>query len=765
MVAIKRIIRNLLQKAFWMLSVLALAASAGIFFYALATYYSTRVSIFYSNSSSTEYISGFAWICASSAAFAFYIFGISAYVIPVFLGYSALVIYKKYKLKDEKIRLCMFIILLMVLSLWGALGSGFHLHDQIIFGGLLGNFLRFFVAGFDLFAIKIVLFFVMCLAFVLITRLIFIKYMLRAFAVSFAYAQRNKIFSKIYVFFVAGLRFCVRVINWCFLLPKYYIQPAIKRECEPEDFLSDFSNNINNINSIDSIDNIVNDITNDAFWHTYKNHAEPENSFVASEPPVTLTQKKYYIPVHDIFAANAINTINTINIDEKNNSEKQNLDIARDARILEEKLAHFGVHGKVRTVKSGPVVTCFEYEPAVDTKLSKITALSDDLLLALQAFSLRIIAPIPGTNVVGFEVARTQRQTVPFAHVIQSRDLCENYNLPLLLGVDVVGQPIAVDLVRLPHVLMAGSTGSGKSVALHSMILSLLINKSPEQLKLILIDPKRLELRAYENIGHLLFPVITEVPQTLQALNWVVQTMHERYERMAQSDVRNIAQYNLLCKQNACEPMPYIVIVIDELADLMLAAGNQLEVLIVRIAQMARAAGIHLIVATQRPSVDVITGLIKVNFVSRIALRVTSAIDSRVILDEDGAQRLVGAGDMLMRDSNGILKRIHGAYCTNEEIAQVVSYIKKQYTPEKIDFINLKLHAQSVQSNQSDQAEPLYSQVLEFLQEIDEVSISLLQRRFRIGFNRSARIIDSLEAEGKIINASGGKTRKVVRSQ
>ncbi len=718
----------LLYKVLWLVSVFLLGAGAVVFEYALLVYRSTAPSVFYSNSA--VMVSWSSWVSASCAALAFYIFGMSAWLIPILLGYVAFVIYKKYRLQDEKLRLSMFVVLFCALSLFAALGTGCQWHDLLLFGGLIGNFLLFFVRTFDVFALRIVLLFTICLSFVLITRLFFVKYVFRFAHATVIFARKNNIFDRACVVIFRILHELVHMISWCFSLPSRYLHPALIREVESEDVFLD-------------------EVVNDVFWEAYKlaaAHVSP--SYLATNTPAEIKQE-YHVSLHDIFGRLT---------GERKNTDIVSSDITRDASILEEKLAHFGVHGHVREVKSGPVVTCFEYEPAVDTKLSKITALADDLLLALQALSLRIIAPIPGTNVVGFEVARVHRQTVSFAQLLHDGDKHLDDKLPLLLGADVVGKPVSVDLVRLPHILMAGSTGSGKSVALHSMILSLLINKSPHDLKLILIDPKRLELRAYDGIGHLLFPVITEVAQTLQVLNWLMRAMHERYEKMAEYDARNIAQYHACVGEQERAQMPYIVVVIDELADLMLAAGNQLEVLIVRIAQMARAAGIHLIVATQRPSVDVITGLIKVNFVSRIALRVTSAIDSRVILDEDGAQRLVGAGDMLMRDGNGMLKRIHGAFCTNEEIARVVSHIKKHYPLDKPSFVHLE------QTVLSDESDPLYAEVLSFLQEIDEVSISLLQRRFRIGFNRSARIIDHLEADGRIVNVGSGKTRKVVRS-
>lgn len=432
------------------------------------------------------------------------------------------------------------------------------------------------------------------------------------------------------------------------------------------------------------------------------------------------------------------------------------------AHILQEKLERFGVMGKVVDIKRGPVVTLFEYKPAIDTKLSKILALEDDLAMALQALSIRIIAPIPGTAVVGFEVANKDLQDVLFADVIQSSSGKKFFgSLPLVLGKDTVGNHVLVDLAKMPHLLIAGSTGSGKSVALNGMLVSLLCKLNPEQLRVILIDPKRLEFASYADIAHLLFPIVTDPRKAAPVLRWVVKEMEARYEKMATCGVRNIFDYNKCTKhQKHQERLPFIVVIIDELADLMMTVGREVEDSITRIAQMARAAGIHMIVATQRPSVDVITGLIKVNFPSRISFRVTSKIDSRTILDCAGADKLLGRGDMLFLDATkSLLSRIHGAYLSNQEIDAVVNHIRAERVVEYLELPDVGTEQQDPLLDGDDQ---LYEQIVVFLEGVDEVSISLLQRRFRIGFNKSARMITMLEARGIILPADGGKTRKVV---
>jgi DNA segregation ATPase FtsK/SpoIIIE-like protein len=447
------------------------------------------------------------------------------------------------------------------------------------------------------------------------------------------------------------------------------------------------------------------------------------------------------------------------------------------ARVLQDKLKRFGVNGEVVAIKRGPVVTLFEYQPDVDTKLSKIIVLEDDLAMALQAMSIRIIAPIPGRSVVGFEVANTTRHDVLFSQIINQQAYTKfSGSLPLVLGKGTIGEAVVVDLARMPHLLIAGSTGSGKSVALNAILISLLCKLSPDDLKLILIDPKRLEFAAFTDIAHLLFPIVTSPHQAAPVLRWVVQEMEQRYEKMAQCGARNIGDYNVrILRQaqdervrkdqdlnnDAHKPLPFIVVVIDELADLMITAGRDIEDLITRITQMARAAGIHMIVATQRPSVDVITGLIKANFPSRISFRVASRIDSRTILDTMGADRLLGRGDMLFMDaSTSQLRRVHGAYVSDTEIEQVADHIRQQ---KKVEYLDLQQLTAMQGQDLLATDDVLYKDVREFLDDIDEISISLLQRKFRIGYNRSARIIDLLESQGLIMPQDGSKTRKVIR--
>ena len=466
---------------------------------------------------------------------------------------------------------------------------------------------------------------------------------------------------------------------------------------------------------------------------------------------------QYDLPSLDMFRK-------TESDDDKNVKKLIEKNCLERAEKLEEKLKHFGIKGSVTAVRPGPVITLFEYKPKIDSKISKIIALEDDLALALTAMSIRIVAPIPGRSVVGFEISNQKRQGVFLPDVLLSEEF-ENFkgNLPLNLGVDIVGRPVVEDLVSMPHLLVAGSTGSGKSVGLNGMLASLLCKLRPDQLRLILIDPKRLEFFPFADIPHLLFPIVTDPRRAAPVLKWVVQEMEKRYDKMAQAGVRNIVEYQKLAKTSKeHENMPFIVLMIDELADLMMVAGKDVELQIARIAQMARAAGIHMIVATQRPSVDVVTGLIKVNFPSRVAYRVSSKIDSRTIIDCRGAEKLLGRGDLLfMNSGSSDLKRIHAAYISEKEIENLTSHLRSQM---KSNYLDLNEELRLVNRRELDELEDdLYPEIIEFIKDHDEISISKLQRFYKIGFNRSAKIIERLEVDGLIAPAQGSKPRKVLR--
>jgi len=480
-----------------------------------------------------------------------------------------------------------------------------------------------------------------------------------------------------------------------------------------------------------------------------------------------------------------------------------------NSRILEKKLSDFGVDGKVVEVKPGPVITMYELEPAPGVKINKITNLSDDLALALRAPSIRIIAPIPGKGAIGIEIPNQEREPVRLRDVLDHAAFRESPSrLPIVLGEDIVGAPVITDLIRMPHLLIAGTTGSGKSVSLNAMICSILFKAPPDEVKFIMIDPKRLELSGYEGIPHLLHPVVVDPKKAALVLRWAVEEMERRYRIISDVGVKSIEAYNKLRagktpappppisetgetgpeetaeKKEAVpggspvrkaaeetfrknEPLPdrlsYIVIIIDELADLMMVAQRNVEESLTRLAQMARAAGIHLILATQRPSVDVITGIIKANFPTRISFQVSSKVDSRTILDQMGAEKLLGAGDMLfIPPGTSRLTRIHGAYVSDREIERIVDFVKKQGRPAYDESITEYEPGAAEGEKPDADFDEKYDEAVALVTDLGQASISLVQRYMKIGYNRAARIIERMEAEGVVGPSDGAKPRKVL---
>ncbi len=445
--------------------------------------------------------------------------------------------------------------------------------------------------------------------------------------------------------------------------------------------------------------------------------------------------------------------------------------LRQQSAILEQKLEDFGVKGEVTDVKPGPVITTFEYKPAAGVKINKIVNLTDDLALALRAISIRIVAPIPGRSVIGIEIPNTVRETVRFKEMINSDAFRSSpSSLTICLGKDIVGNPVAAQLERMPHLLIAGATGTGKSVFLNAMICSFLYKAGPGDIKLIMIDPKRIELSIYDGIPHLITPVVTDVKKATNALFWAVGEMERRYELLSQKQVRNIYQYNRKIVRekpsgNGEEPperLPYIVVIIDELADLMMVASRDVEVSLMRLAQMARAAGIHLILATQRPSVDVLTGIIKANFPTRLTFQVSSKTDSRTIIDTNGAESLLGDGDMLfLPPGTARIQRIHGPYLSEEELSKIVEFLKKQQQPEYDETV---VQAQETETESLDKEDydERYDDAVALVTQNGQASISMVQRHLRIGYNRAARIIEVMEKEGIIGPADGAKPREVL---
>lgn len=441
------------------------------------------------------------------------------------------------------------------------------------------------------------------------------------------------------------------------------------------------------------------------------------------------------------------------------------------SRLLEKKLQDFSIEGSVESVIPGPVITTFEYKPAPGVKINKIVNLSDDLSLALRATSIRIVAPIPGKAVIGIEISNSEREMVLFKEIVTSQAF-ENSKAKttLCLGKDIVGNPVVAELNKMPHLLIAGATGTGKSVALNTMICSFLYKAGPDEVKMIMIDPKRIELSMYNGIPHLITPVVTDVKKATNALFWAVKEMETRYELLAEMKTRNIDQYNKKVEKGVFpkasekiyEKFPYLVIIIDELADLMMVASRDVEMALMRLAQMARAAGIHLILATQRPSVDVLTGVIKANFPTRLTFQVSSKTDSRTIIDSNGAENLLGNGDMLfLPPGTAKLSRIHGAYISEEEITEITKFLKDQKPPEYNKEV-IAVAEEKKQDKDKEDYDERYDDAVALVTKTRQASISMLQRHLRIGYNRSARIVEMMEKEGIVGPSDGARPREVL---
>lgn len=436
-------------------------------------------------------------------------------------------------------------------------------------------------------------------------------------------------------------------------------------------------------------------------------------------------------------------------------------ELLTSSSLLVQKLSDFDVDGKITQVQAGPIVTMYEFEPAPGVKINRVVSLSDDLALALKAPGVRV-STISGKSAIGIEVPNRLRDTVSLREIISSDSFKKNHSrLTLALGKDIFGLPVVADLAKMPHLLVAGATGSGKSVSINSMVMSILYKASPKEVKMLMIDPKLLELSAYEGIPHLISPVITNPKEAAEALRKMVFEMENRYRLLAEKSAKNIENYNKLVSED--EQLPYIVIFIDELADLMFASANEVEDAIARLAQMARASGIHLVLATQRPSVDVITGVIKANFPARISFQVTTRIDSRTILDAQGAEQLLGKGDMLFMLPGTKIIRIHGALITEDEIKAVTDFIRSQGVPDYSIFENIRIE-EPMDNEPSAERDEMYHKAVEHAESAGEVSISSIQRRLKIGYNRAARIMELMEEDGLVGMPKGaGKPRDFLR--
>jgi S-DNA-T family DNA segregation ATPase FtsK/SpoIIIE len=536
---------------------------------------------------------------------------------------------------------------------------------------------------------------------------------------------------------------------------------------------------------------------------------------IATEKPIVNRRKAQSQPAEQIeiplqpaggFEEYRLPPLHFLDYDDSNQVEPDPVFLQNQAVRLVEALKTFKIDGRVTEIHPGPVVTMYEFEPAPGVRISKIAGLADDLAMALKAVKVRIVAPIPGKGVVGFEVPNAEREMVWLKEIIGSKPFNnKKHSLPMALGKDIHGEPVITDLAKMPHLLVAGTTGSGKSVGVNGMITSLLYRMTPEEVRFIMVDPKMLELSIYEGIPHLLLPVVTDAKKASLALRWAVDEMERRYGLMKDAGVRDIRGFNrkqekyqaeqeasVLRAQAAAielaasnetgdsaldttatdavqsnpvpeDKLPYIVVVIDEFADLMMVAGKEVEYCVARIAQKARAAGIHLILATQRPSTDVITGVIKANFPTRMAFQVSSAIDSRTILSTNGAESLLGKGDMLfMPPGTSKLTRIHGAFLSEEEIHEVVQFIGAQMAPNYLDESILEVAEDSADDddNSSDD-DPMYEEAVRVVARDSRASTSHLQRRLSLGYNRAARMVDQMERDGLVGPSRGAKPREV----
>jgi len=453
--------------------------------------------------------------------------------------------------------------------------------------------------------------------------------------------------------------------------------------------------------------------------------------------------------------------------------EKESLRM--NALRVEGKLRDFGVEGEVAEIVPGPVITMYEFRPAPGVKISKVASLADDLALNLRASSIRIVAPIPGKSAIGIEIPNNKRKLVTLKEILSSQSFLDSpYMLTIALGMDIIGQPVVTDLTKMPHLLVAGATGTGKSVSINAMINSILFKSSPEMVRFVMIDPKRIELAPYQHIPHLLHPVVAHPKEATKALKWAVGEMEKRYTLLSDKGVRNIEAYNRKVRKDKGlvehdvskkidEHLPYIVIIIDELADLMMVSSREVEESLTRLAQMARAAGIHLIIATQRPSVDVLTGIIKANFPTRISFQVSSRVDSRTILDTMGAEHLLGDGDMLFLPP-GVAKltRIHGAYVSEEEVKRVASFLKRQMEPEYDKSIVTDMTPEEDLKEVGGDKDEKYEDAVELVLQTGHASISMVQRKLRVGYNRAARMIEDMEKNGIVGPSDGSKPREIL---
>lgn len=662
----------------------------------------------------------------------YFLFGQIAFLTPLLLIFISILIYNRPRNDEDKKELIRYFGYFFVLISLCALFSIHYLYNnfEVGAGGILGDFIAsVLVTNFNIVGSTIIL-----VTFFTVGITLWLK---------FSWVQIFEILGK-YSLIISN-----SILNFLKNIPSLFLKDS-KAIDEQRDI--DFKKKLEKLKKVDDI------------------KIEPEVKVINFSERV---EKEKQIPLFENKSSSKIPPLNLLNDPEDEVSSYSDETLKTLSKLVEIKLDDYGVKASVVAVHQGPVITRFELEPEAGVKAGKITNLSKDLARALSVTNVRVVEVIPGKNVIGIEIPNENKQIVRLSEILKSSAF-ENFpsKLTIGLGKDISGVPIMADLAKMPHLLVAGTTGSGKSVAINSMILSLIYKSSPEHVRMIMIDPKMLELGIYDGIPHLLTPVVTDMNLAANALMWSVKEMERRYKLLAKYSVRNIDGYNSKIGNDKSideEYLPQIVIVVDEFADLFFVVGKRIEELIARLAQKARAAGIHLILATQRPSVDVITGLIKANIPSRIAFQVSSKTDARVILDQAGAENLLGNGDMLYLESGKMIpERIHGAFVSDKEVKDVINYLKQDVENEYLEEIleNSDSDLKSLyKDSDNDDDDELYKDAVQIVIESDKASISYLQRRLKIGYNRAARMIEKMEEMNIVTAIQKNGTRNVLKKQ
>ena len=683
-------------------------------FLSLITYSPNDPSFFHSNN--TNYTSNLIGIIGAYLSdIFFFVLGYSSYLLCFFLVYLSFKIYKDdIKAFSSNIQVG-FLITLIALCCFLSI----NVQDQILLagtGGLTGSLISAFLLKYlNLTGTILLIIFFIFAGFTLWFKLSWIN------IIDFSGEKILLFFRKIF----------------SLLINKVVVNKKV----------SNYDNNTAqmNTNDIGSISNIKIEPKITSLKSSDKIYKEKQISLFSNNEDIGL-------PPLDLFSE--------VDLDEEIYSDES---LKARSKLLELKLQDYGVKANVVSVAQGPVVTLFELDLEAGIKGERITNLSKDIARALSVISVRVVENIPGKTTIGIEIPNDRRQTVHLSEIIKSTAFQNaSSNISVALGKNISGNPVVIDLAKTPHLLVAGTTGSGKSVAINSMIVSMLYKSTSKDVRLILIDPKMLELGVYDDIPHLLTPVVTDMRLAANALTWCVGEMERRYDLLAEKGVRNIDSFNDNVETED-EKLPKIVIVIDEFADLFLVVGKKIEELIARLAQKARAAGIHLILATQRPSVDVITGLIKANIPSRISFKVSSKIDSRVVLDQVGSESLLGHGDMLyLETGKSILQRVHGTYVSDEDVNEIAKYLKSEKKVNYLEDVTSQNESENTFSIDTDDTEPLYNEAVEIVIESEKASISYLQRKLKIGYNRAARLIEKMEEVGIVSSVKSNGTRDVI---